>query len=77
MAEVLKKAGLEPDYWMDHFKNIKVAVPKALDHCGQEEFDELSKFVRRQFEEKALRTLFGLTKEKTSVCINFIIIEAI
>ena len=64
MAEVLKKSGLEPDYWVDHFKNIKVAVPKALDHCGQEEFDELSKFVRKQFEEKSSQNIIWINERE-------------
>ena len=62
MKKMLQDAGLDPDCWMKHFKNIKVTTPEALKHCGPEEFDKLSKTCT-SIEEKALRKLFGIPDE--------------
>ena len=67
MAIKLKEAGLDPKYWMKHFKSIG-ATPATLKLCGQEHFDELSQFAKNRpsLEKKALKTFLGIMDENNA-----------
>ena len=68
MEKILQEGGLDPEYWLEHFKNIGAITLDALKLCGPDEFNEISKFVRRPLEEKVLRKFLGLPDEK--LCTN-------
>ena len=58
MEKVLSDAGLDPKYWMEHFKNIGATTPANLSFLGPEHFDKLSEFAKERppLEKKALKT---------------------
>ena len=58
MEKVLSDAGLDPKYWIEHFKNIGATTPAALKLLGPEHFDKLSEFAKKRppLEKKALKT---------------------
>ena len=68
MAKTLQKAGLDPKYWMEYFKKIGATTPATLQLCGQENFDELSKFAndRPSIEKKALKAFLQMTEDNNA-----------
>ena len=62
MERMLQGAGLDPKYWMDHFKNIGAITPAALKLLNPSHFDELSKFSDKPVETIALKKFLGVAK---------------
>ena len=68
MAKSLQEAGLDPNYWMEHFKKIGATTPATLQLCDENNFDELSKFAkdRPSVEKKALKTFLQMTEDNNA-----------
>ena len=63
----LDQAGLEPNYWLPIFKHeVGVTSANALKNVGEESYGMLKSFVRKPWEQKALRKLLSMSNEETS-----------
>ena len=62
MRKILSDTGLDPKYWLEHFKDIGATTPAALKLLGPEHFDELSKLSEKPVEIVALKNFLGVAK---------------